>query len=126
MSLIYQSTWKFIQSYSWFIWNKRKKQFRKKNPANLISNFIIMNEKSQYVIEKLFRKKIKNEKFKYQIKWKKYEEITWKFKNEFLKNISEMIRKFNERKTKNIKIRLFDSSNEWNVYLITENYFETK
>ena len=90
----------------------KKNDFDRKNLINLISNFIIVNDKSQYVIERLFRKKIKNEKFKYQIKWKKYDEMIWQLKNKFLKNIFEMIRKFNERKTKNTKIKLFDSSNE--------------
>ena len=94
----------------------KKNDFDKKNSINLISDFIIVNDKLQYVVERLFRKKIKNKKFKYWIKWKEYEEITWQSKNEFLKNIFEMIRKFNERKTKNIKIKSSDSSNEWNIY----------
>ena len=96
----------------------KKNNFDKKNSINLISNFIIVDDKSQYVIEKFLKQKIRNEKSEYRIKWKKYEEITWQFENEFLKNVSEMIQKFNERKTKNTKIKSFDSSNEWNVYLI--------
>ena len=90
--------------------------FDRKNSINLISDFIIVDDKSQYVIERLFRKEIKNEKFEYRVKWKKYKEMIWQSKDEFLKNISEMIRKFNERKTKNNRVRSSDSLNEWNIY----------
>ena len=38
----------------------------------------------------------------------------------FWKNISEMIQKFNKRKTKNIKIKLFNLFNKW----YAENHFE--
>ena len=46
----------------------KKNDFDKKNSTNLISDFIIVNDKSQYAVEKLLRKKIKNEKFEYRIK----------------------------------------------------------
>ena len=94
----------------------KKNNFEKKNSVNLISDFIVVNEKFQYVMKKLLRREIKNEKFEYRIKWKKYDEMIWQSENEFLKNIFEMIRKFNERKTKSTKIKSSDSSNEWNIH----------
>ena len=43
----------------------KKNDFEKKNSVNLISDFIVVDEKSQYVVKKLLRQKIKNEKSKY-------------------------------------------------------------
>ena len=46
----------------------KKDDFEKENSVNLTSDFIVMNEKFQYVVKKLLRREIKNEKSKYRVK----------------------------------------------------------
>ena len=47
-----------------------------------------------YVVEKIIRREQRGRESKYRVKWKNYEEITWKSKNRFIKNISNIIIRF--------------------------------
>ena len=38
---------------------------------------ILINNDKLYVVEKIFRKKIKNKEIEYVVKWKNYDEVTW-------------------------------------------------
>ena len=52
-----------------------------------------------YVVEKIIRREQKSRKLKYRVKWKNYEKITWKSKNRFIKNISDVIIRFEKTRS---------------------------
>ena len=87
----------------------KKKRFRKKNHIDVIEisdcgrNFSMNNKSNR-------EKKIRDDKFEYKIKWKKYDEIIFESEKNIIQNIFDLIRKFNERKSKKwIQIFLFEN-----------------
>ena len=78
----------------------KKNSFQKKNSAfkTSKSESIVIQNTSQYVIERVIRSEFRNDNSEFVIKWKKYKNITWKSEWKMLKNISNMIKKFQNRK----------------------------
>ena len=55
---------------------------------------LIIKNDELYVVEKIFKKEIKNKKVDYLIKWNNYLKSIWKSRKKFIENILEMIVKF--------------------------------
>jgi hypothetical protein len=65
-----------------------------------ISSSLIENDEKVFVIERILKKRILNDIKKFLIKWKEWNELTWKSKNTMTKDVSKMIKKFRpKRKT---------------------------
>ena len=58
------------------------------------SKSIMIQKQLHYMMKKILNEKSKNNLFDFMIKWKKYDEITWKNEKKILKNISKIIKKF--------------------------------
>ena len=59
---------------------------------------IMINDHEKYVVKKIVRAKIKNETPNYVMKWKKYKNTIFESKNQLMKNVFDMMKKFNSRK----------------------------
>ena len=77
----------------------REDDFEKKT-TSASSGSVIVNEAPQWVVDRVVEKKIRDDKPEYKIKWKEYDEITFESEEDIIQNISDLIRKFNERKSR--------------------------
>jgi hypothetical protein len=62
------------------------------------SSSLIENDEEIFVIEKIMKKRILNNTKKLLMKWKKWDEFTWKSKNTMTKDVSKIIKKFRQKK----------------------------
>ena len=86
--------------------------FDREDPATQVPGPIIVDGKPQYVVEKLLRREIRNEKPGYRVKWKGYDEVTWQPEDELMEDVPDIVRKFNERKQRSTRIRPPDPPSE--------------
>ncbi len=63
-----------------------------------ISSSLIENDEEVFVIEKILKKRTLNDTKKFLIKWKEWDELTWKSENTMIKDVSKMIKKFRQKK----------------------------
>ncbi len=70
------------------------------------SSSLIENDEKVFVIERILKERILNNTKKLLMKWKKWNEFTWKSKNMMTKNVSKMIKKFRQKKSLMILIQM--------------------
>jgi predicted XRE-type DNA-binding protein len=63
-----------------------------------MSSSLIENDEEVFVVEKILTKRTLNDTKKFLIKWKEWNELTWKSKNTMTKNVSKMIKKFRQKR----------------------------
>jgi hypothetical protein len=77
-----------------------KNQLQPVNENEKVQNvdFIDKDEnKDRYVVEKLMDRKVEKRTIYYLVKWKNYREATWEKKSNLIKDIPDMIRKYDDK-----------------------------
>ncbi|KGY15768.1 hypothetical protein PABG_11429 [Paracoccidioides brasiliensis Pb03] len=68
------------------------------NTHHLSSEPVIVNDQSQFEVEQIMRKQIDNEKIYLQVKWKKYNDLTWEPLSDLSQDCSELVKTFMTKK----------------------------
>ncbi len=100
-SLIYElELSNFMKNHS-IIFVIHLKQVKKNSFKRTIfttSSSLIKNDEKVFVIKKILKKRILNDTKKLLIKWKKWNEFTWKSKNTMTRIVSKIIKEFRQKK----------------------------